>query len=110
MEFHLTDHVTLKLETPVFFTVRKVVPQFAVIHKYKKGALKVKILKNHCVVWVLAGNALPLIVFAFPAYGWTEFACRRYSPLHLVTSRSLGEECSLYALCFTHFFVTYALC
>jgi hypothetical protein len=38
----------------------------------KKIALKVKVLKSHPVLWVLAGNALPLIIFSALGYGWTD--------------------------------------
>ena len=70
-EFHLTGRVTLKLEMRVFFIFYKVVSKFYVLNKYK-CALKVKVLKSHPVLRVLAGNALPLTVFAAPAYGWTD--------------------------------------
>ena len=69
MEFHLTGCVTLKLEMRVFFTFYKVVSKFSVLNKYEKSAFKVKVLKSYPVRRVLAGNALPLTVFAVPAYG-----------------------------------------
>jgi hypothetical protein len=62
----------------VFFTFYKSVSKFSVLDKYKQIALKLKVLKNHPVLRVLAGNALPLTVFTVPACGWTDVT---YQPL-----------------------------
>ena len=60
----------------VFFASYKIVAKFSALNKYKKRALKVKVLKSHPALRVQAGNALPLSVFAIPACGWTDVTCQ----------------------------------
>jgi len=82
----------------VFFASYKIVAKFSALNKYKKRALKVKVLKSHPVLRVQAGNALPLSVFAI-CYSclWMD---RRYVSASLIW---LHPEDCMKSTNFTHY-------